>query len=109
MLYKLYEWHLFKQNGSVELKIDKTRLPYMAQAIDAEIENVIFIARIKSNPASYSINVNAVATNLSRIDEWALCKGNNTDIELDTSFKLSVVPAQLANLEDLMMVVKFSF
>ena len=47
--------------------------------------------------------------NLSRIDEWALCKGDNSDIEIDTPFELSVELAQLANLEDLMMVVKYNF
>ena len=44
---------------------------------------------------------------LLRIDnEWKLCRGNNADIELDTSFELSVVPAQL-NLKELMLVVKY--
>ena len=54
-------------------------------------------------------NVDAAITNLYRIDEWELCKGNNTDIDLDASFELSVDQAQLNNLEDLMMVIKFSF
>jgi hypothetical protein len=49
-----------------------------------------------------------VVRHLSRIDEWKLCKGNKK-IELDTSFELSVVPAELENLEELMVVVKFSF
>lgn len=66
----------------------------------------MFVAKVKNNPASYSININGSATNLSRIDEWKLCKGNNTDIELDTPFELSVVPAQ-ENLEELMLVVKY--
>ncbi|MBI3398309.1 MAG: hypothetical protein HY026_03630 [Deltaproteobacteria bacterium] len=104
------EWHLFKKNGSVELKIDKSRLPYMAQSVDAAaIESVMFVAKVKNNPASYSIKIDGSAANLSRIDEWKLCRGNNADIELDTSFELSVVPAQLENLEELMMIVKFSF
>jgi UDP-galactopyranose mutase len=30
-------------------------------------------------------------------------------VELDTAFDLSVAPAQLNNLEELMMVVKYSF
>lgn len=46
---------------------------------------------------------------LVKINEWKLCKGNNADIALDTSFALSVAPAQLNNLEELMMVVKYSF
>jgi hypothetical protein len=107
------EWHLFKKNGTVDLQIDKSKLPYFVQSLDVEIENVMFIAQVKNNPASYSISINIdgseTNTVLSRIDEWKLCKGNNTDIELDTSFELSVVPAQLENLKELMLVVKYSF
>ncbi len=103
------EWHLLKQNGSVDLKIDKSRLPYMAQTIDAEIENVMFVAKVKNNPATFSISVDGNATNLARIDEWKLCWGNNANIDLNTSFKLEVASAQLNDLEDLMMLVKYSF
>ena len=108
------EWHIFKKNkknGSVDLKIDKSRLPYMAQSVDAAaaIESVMFVAKVKNNPPSYSINIDGSATNLSRINEWKLYIGNNSNIELGTSFELSVVPAQLGNLEELILVVKFSF
>jgi len=101
------EWHVFKKNGTVDLQINKSKLPYFVQSLDVEIDNVMFIARVKNNPASYSINIDGSPTNLSRIDEWKLCRGNNADIELDTSFELSVVPAQLENLEELMPVVKY--
>jgi hypothetical protein len=103
------EWNLFRKNGTIYLQIDKSKLPYFIQSLEVEIENVIFIARVKNNPASYSINIDGSPTNLSRIDEWKLCRGDNTDIEIDTSFELSVVPAQLENLEELMLVVKYSF
>lgn len=105
------EWYLFKQNGSIDLKIDKSRLPYMAQLIDADatIENVMFIAQVKENPNSYSINIDDEATNLTRIDEWNLCRGNNEDIKLDTVFNLSVTPTELEKLEEIVMVVKYSF
>ncbi|MEN8251443.1 MAG: hypothetical protein ABFS32_21135, partial [Bacteroidota bacterium] len=103
------EWQLLMKNGTIDMTIDKSRLPYFVQSLDAEIEKVVFIARIKNNPVSYAINVNATATNLSRIDEWALCKGDNSDIELGTSFELSGELAQLADLEDLMIVVKYCF
>lgn len=104
------EWNLLKKNGTVDLKIDKARLPYMAQTIDAAIEDVMFVAKVKNNPATFSVNIDGNAVNLSRIDEWKLCRGNNSDIDLDTPFALSVAPlAQLNNLEELMMVVKYSF
>jgi hypothetical protein len=102
------EWHLFKKNGSVELKIDKARLPYMAQAFDTTaIENVMFIARVKNNPASYSLKIKGNPMNLSKIDEWKLCRGINANIKLDTPFELSVASAELENLEELMLVVKY--
>ncbi len=103
------EWHLLKKNGSVELKIDKSRLPYIAQSFDPAIENILFIAQVKNNPANFSINVEGNATDLARIDEWKLCWGNNPNIDLDTSFALSVAQAKLKDLENLMMVVKYSF
>lgn len=103
------EWLLLKNNGTVNLTIDKSRLPYMAQTIDAAIENVMFVAKVKNNPANFTVQVDGAPTNLARIDEWKLCRGNNSDIELNTAFDLSVVAAQLNNLEELMMVVKYSF
>ncbi|MBC7391097.1 MAG: hypothetical protein H7329_17965, partial [Opitutaceae bacterium] len=98
------EWHLFKKNATVDLKIDKSRLPYMAQTLAAEIEEVMFVAKVKNNPATFSIFAGAVAINLSRIDEWKLCRGMNLDIELDTTFTLSVEEAQITNLEELMLI-----
>jgi len=103
------EWHLLKENGSIDMTIDKSGLPYMAQTIAAEITDVMFIARVKDNPANFSINIDDGAVNLARIDEWALCRGNNSDIDLDTAFTLSVAPADIENLEELMLVVKYSF
>lgn len=103
------EWHLLKNNGTVDLKIDKSRLPYLANTLDASIEHVMFIAKAKNNPATFSVNVDGTATNLSRIDEWKLCSGINTNIDLDTVFTLSFSPAQLNNLEELLMIVKYSF
>lgn len=108
------EWHLLKKNALVDLKIDKSRLPYMAQTLAAAIEVVMFVAKVKDNPATFSITVEpvdgtATATELSRIDEWKLCRGINSDIELDTAFTLTVPEAHLDDLEELMMVVKYSF
>jgi len=104
------EWHLLKTNGTVELTIAKSRLPYFVQSIeDVEIEKVTLIARVKTNPASYSVNIKSSPVNLSRIDEWKLCRGSKTGIEIETPFALGISPAQLGNLEDLMLVVKYSF
>ena len=36
------EWHLLKKNGSIDLTLDKSRMPYMVQPFDTtEIESVM--------------------------------------------------------------------
>ncbi len=104
------EWHLLKKNGTVDLKIDKFRLPYMAQTLDAAIEDVIFMARAKSEPAEFSISINENDVDFSLISDFLLYKGNSSDIALDTMFTLSMSDAeQLTNLDELMLIVKYSF
>ncbi len=104
------EWHLFKKNGAIDLTLDKSRLPYMAQTFNtAEIESVMFVAKVKDNPAVFTINVDSAATNLARVDELQLCNGINSDIELETQFTVAVSDADKLKLEELMMVVKYKF
>jgi 5-hydroxyisourate hydrolase-like protein (transthyretin family) len=104
------EWILLKKNGTIDLTLDKSRLPYMVQPFDtAEIESVMFIAKIKDNPASFTLNVDDAATNLARVDELKLCKGINSDIDLDTLFTLSISNTDKLKLEELMLVVKYKF
>ena len=69
----------------------------------------MFIAGVKNNPANYMIMIDGSDLSLSRIDALKLCQGNNGDIELDTQFELSLAPPELADLEDMMIVIKFSF
>jgi hypothetical protein len=49
------EWRLLKKNRTVDLKIDKSRLPYMAQSLNPTIESVLFIAKIKMTENSFSL------------------------------------------------------
>ncbi|HTE58256.1 MAG TPA: neuraminidase-like domain-containing protein [Verrucomicrobiae bacterium] len=103
------EWHLLKANGTVELTIDSSRLPYMAQALDAQIENIVVLAKATGNPASLPIKLDTTTVNLSRIDAWKLCKGETTSLALATPFNLSLTPANLNKLEELTLVIKYSF
>ena len=103
------EWHLLKQSGTVNMTVDKSRLPYLAQALDATIDNVVLLAKVAGNPATFSINLDGVATNLARIDAWGLCKAESTAISLGNVLQLSLLPANLGKLRDLMMVVKYGF
>lgn len=105
------EWHLFKKNATIDLTLDNSRFPYMAQAINSapEIESVLFISKVQGNPATFIINVDGNATNLARVEELKLCKGINSEIGLDTQFTLSVSNADKLKLEDLMLIVKYKF
>ena len=81
----------------------------MAQAIDAEIENVMFVAKVKDDLLNFTISAGGNPITLTPIEDWPLYGGYNSDIDLDTSFELTVAQTQLNNLEDLLMVVKLSF
>ena len=101
------DWNVLKLNGTADLTIDLSRLPYMAQSPDAEIDNVLFVARVEGNPATFTVNVDGAAVNLARIDDLGLCSGTSNDIGLGTMFALSV--AEPGNLLDLMMLVNYRF
>ena len=107
------EWHLLKNNGSLDLTLDKSRLPYMAQHDDStEIEDVIFIAKVSDNPASFTIEINGATTNLSRVNELMLCKGSNEEekIILNEIFNISIPSiTDKSKLEELLMIVKYKF
>jgi 5-hydroxyisourate hydrolase-like protein (transthyretin family) len=104
------EWNLLKKNGTIDITLDKSRLPYIAQTFDtAEIESVMFAAKIKNNPTTFTVNVDGVATNLARVDELKFCEGINSDIDLDTQFTLSVSNTDKVILEDLLLIVKYKF
>ncbi|HMH45597.1 MAG TPA: hypothetical protein VK557_19060, partial [Pyrinomonadaceae bacterium] len=101
------EWNLLRTNGTVNLTIDKLRLPFFSQSIAAAIENVMFVARVKNNPANYTIQIDGANLVLVLVDAWKLCRAQSNSITVDTPFVLAA-PA-VADLEDLMIVIKFSF
>jgi hypothetical protein len=103
------EWHLLKTNGTVNLTLDKFRLPYFSQSTATAIDEVMFVAKAKSNPANFAITINGANLNLAREDAWKLCRGTSNAIVIDTSFTLAMAAPALADLEALMLVTKFSF
>ncbi|NUQ23477.1 MAG: hypothetical protein HUU34_05965 [Saprospiraceae bacterium] len=106
------EWYQLKQNAFVDLIIDKSRLPYLAQMSNATIDSVMFVSKSQSNPDSITLKIGEGedSITLGQITDWQLCSGQTHAIALDTLFRLSITSApQLADLEQLMMVVKFSF
>ena len=104
------EWHLLKTTGTVNLTLDKSRLPYFSQTDSVAIEDVMFVVRAKSNPANFAIKIDGGAPlNLARVDAWKLCRETTNAITIDTAFELSLDAPAVADLEDMMLVVKYSF
>ncbi|MBK7474891.1 MAG: hypothetical protein IPI11_02310 [Haliscomenobacter sp.] len=103
-------WHLLHQQGFVDIKIEKNRLPYMLQILaNVEINSVLFMSKSDNNPASFIINIADNPVALAKIDDtWRICRGKQAinTIVLDTTFQLSIASNDLEKLEDLMMVVK---
>lgn len=82
----------------------------MVQAFDtAAIESVMFVANVKGDPGTYTLNVDGAVLNLSRIDELKLCTGNNSTIELGTPFTVFGAGADITKLDGLLLVVKYNF
>lgn len=106
------EWHQLKTTGSATLKIDKSRLPYMTNSLVTSIENVMLVAKVKDNPASFEIhaiiNDDDTGIMLQQIPEWGLCNGIMSGIALEQPFSLVVSEDQLNNLEELLLIIKFS-
>jgi hypothetical protein len=103
------EWHLLKKTGAVNLTIDKSRIPYLAQTIDIGIAQVMFIAKLKGAQAPLTIQVDGAPLNLAIDTAIGLPKGINSDIELDTAFPLSLSAADRDKLDELIMIVKYEF
>jgi 5-hydroxyisourate hydrolase-like protein (transthyretin family) len=107
------EWHLLKKNGKVSLKVEKSRLPYIAQ--EARIESVMFVPKIagKDNTGELPIDLmikekdkkDFKIKNISKLDD--MISGKHADIELDQSFILSVSEDDKLKLEELLLVVNY--
>jgi len=81
----------------------------MAESLTPEIASVMFIAKVEGNPASFTINIINTDLNLSLINDLSLYAGSSTDIQINTQFKLTVAALALVNLDELILVVKYSF
>jgi len=103
------EWHLLKTNGTVNLTLDKSRLPYFSQSVATAIDSVMFVAKARSNPANFTITIDGANLGLARVDAWKLCRGTSNAIVIDTPFALSMAAPALADLDELMVVIKYSF
>ncbi len=104
------EWNLLKSEGVTNITLSKIVLPYFVQPLTPSITEVIFIARVNENPASFTIKIDANPDFvLPRNNEWELCLDVTTDVDLGTAFSLSSNDANLDKLEDLVMVIEYVF
>ena len=109
------EWHLLKKNATVDLTIAKNRLSYIAQSLNAGISEVMFIAKVNGNPANFKVKLNDTENstprelNLARVSDIKLATGKDGNIVIDEAFNLSASAANIAKLEDMILVVKFDF
>ena len=101
------EWHLLKKNGEVSLTIEKSRLPYMVQSIDtARIGGVFFIAKMKDSSELYIIPNNGVPESFTNeVNEDHI----RSSIGMGTPFQLAVNNASLTNVEELYLMVNYTF
>jgi hypothetical protein len=103
------EWHALKTTGTANLQIAMNRLPYFAQPLQPEIDTVTLIARVKNNPATFTMAVNGANQLLNRKDDWKLCLKDITTLELDSAFTLAAPMPQVADIEELVLLVKYVF
>jgi hypothetical protein len=105
-------WYLLKNNGKVTVTIDKSRLPYFVQSLDASIEKVIFIAKVEDTftDTDYKLTIKSDEITLAKNDDLdlKLYKGETlVDVmSLDETFEVS---GDTSKLEELVMVVKYKF
>lgn len=76
---------------------------------DAAVENVIFLAKVKDNTTDFSIHADGTALTMNDLKDWKLYRADLSSAVLGQSFNMSLDPTSLANLEELMIVVKYSF
>jgi hypothetical protein len=102
------EWNLLKRNGTVEIKIPKNRLPYFVQSFPTTMDKLILLSVVEANPSSFQIGVNGVDSNQSRIDELMVCKSEVMGLDFENTITLSLSESNLALLEDLNLIIKYT-
>lgn len=103
------EWNLLKTTGTSNVTVTKSLLPYFVQPLTPAIEEVVFIARVNGNPATFTIALDGTDLPLPKNVDLELCLDVSSSVSLDSQFVLSSADASLDDLEDLVMVVKYSF
>lgn len=106
------EWHLLKQNKTVDLKIEMARLPYFTQLLSPTLKSVRLLASLNADDG-FSCNITGETTALgfSKISDWGIWQASTGDnvVHWDTTFTLSADATNLGKLDNLMLVAKYVF
>jgi hypothetical protein len=101
------EWNILKKGMGVNLIIDDSWLPHFTKPSQhKQIENVIFITK-----RDISLKIEETTLTFNRNEDLQLYY-SEAQIDFNTSFKLKVLPGNpddLVNLDELMILVKYSF
>ena len=90
------EWNLLKQNGSANIKIEKSRLPYFAQLLTPAISVMLV--------SESSVHISGLS--FTSLGDSGLQKAEIRNVSLDNSFTLSGDITTLATLDELILIVK---
>lgn len=102
------EWHQLISNGEVNFKIEKSRLPYLAQAVSStEKVEVIFLAKTKNDTTALSMKVDHIDIVFSWLDEVQLYQGELSSITLDSKLTILIQDVLKENLQELYLIIKF--
>jgi hypothetical protein len=84
-------------------------LPFYTQDHTPNLEGVTFLARLKNNPASYAMTLNAAALNLTKTPTYGnLCTGTPMPNPLSLATDFTLAATNTDDLEDLMIVVRYT-
>ena len=100
-------WYQLKSTNSTTLNLGADKLPYFSTGHTPAVASASWIGKLAGSPATYAMLLDGVGFNLNKDPNFGgLCKGDSAAITLGTAFTLSA--ASTADLEDLLLVVKYS-
>ncbi len=100
-------WYQLKSTNSTTLNLGADKLPYFSSGHTPAVASASWIGKLAGSPPTYAMLLDGVGFNLNKdLNFGGLCKGDSAAITLGTAFTLSA--ASTADLEDLLLVVKYS-
>ncbi|MBP1693472.1 MAG: hypothetical protein H6Q37_1355, partial [Chloroflexi bacterium] len=102
-------FYMLKTDKTLTMQITEQMLPFYTEDHTPNLEGVTFLARLKNNPASYAMTLNAAALNLTKTPTYGnLCTGTPMPNPLSLATDFTLAAANTDDLEDLMIVVRYT-